>query len=99
MDHHEKARLKRMQAFDHALAMAKPKVPRVHGEKSFTFSAPAAHLFRELAATLQKAAHPKLSQSQLVELLVAHWEEHSPDSRWVFDFEFVTKRGRPRTSS
>ncbi|GBE23756.1 hypothetical protein BMS3Bbin02_00021 [bacterium BMS3Bbin02] len=99
MDDQERARLERMNAIDRLGAPARPEIPRGRGGLDFTFSATAATVFRELAATLRGAAHPTLSHSQLVELLVAHWGESPPDSRWVLDFNFVTKRGRPRTPS
>lgn len=93
-----KARLERMHAIER-LTDAGSKAPRVCVEKNFTFSEHAASLFREQIAVLCEAAHPKLTQSQLIELLIWHWCEHPPNSREVLNFDFVTKRGRPRASS
>lgn len=63
--------------------------------KTFVFAEHPAMVFRELCFDLQVAAHGKLSYSQLIELLVAHWRKNPPDSKWVLQFEFMTKRGRP----
>ena len=65
----------------------------------FELSEVAAGRLDSVRERLRVSAHPSLSFSQLAELLVAHWEEHPPDSRWVLEFEFATKRGRPRTPS
>ncbi len=43
-----------------------------------------------------KETHPSLSYSTTLELLIAHWDEVTPDWRWVQDFKFETRRGRQR---
>ncbi len=62
----------------------------------FHLSGSASGELRKLRAVLRVGAHPTLSFSQLVELLVSHFRERQPDSRWVLDFEFSTRVGRPR---
>lgn len=99
-----KARIDRMRATELAISRADEDAQTVRlenspNQKCFTFATRVSLAFRELAATLRGSAHPTLTQSHLLELLLAHWHESPPDSRWVLDFEFVTKRGRPKASS
>lgn len=66
-------------------------------QSRFAFSAIATALFRKRIEMVKGGLHKKLTQSQMIELYEAHWEQHPPEISWVLNFEFQTKRGRPRT--